>query len=146
MTDELRAPATDEEWRAYHEIRRHVLFERRGRGDAYDANHPDERRLGNHPRVFWHDGEPIGAIRVDVDGQTAIFRLVAIREDRQRRGLGGRMLQHAEQFASSRGCLRADSHVFVGAVGFYERCGFRFAEELRPGAQTVLMTKPLDRG
>ena len=146
MTDELRAPATDEEWRAYHEIRRHVLFELRGRGAAYDANHPDEHAQGNHPGVFWHDGEPIGAIRVDVDGQTAIFRLVAIREERQRRGLGRRMLQHAERFASSRGCVRADSHVFVGAVGFYERCGFLFAEEPRPGAQTVLMTKPLDRG
>ena len=55
------------------------------------------------------------------------------------------MLQHAEKLASSSGCLRVDSHAFVGAVGFYERCGFSFAEEPRPGAQTVLMTKPLDR-
>jgi GNAT superfamily N-acetyltransferase len=143
MADYFRAPATDEEWRAYHAIRRHVLFERRGRAAAYDARHPDEHRAGNHPHVFWHDGEAVGAIRVDVDGQAAIFRLVAIREDRQRQGLGRRMLEHAERFASSSGCVRVDSHVFVGAVGFYERCGFRCVEEQTPTAQTVLMSKSL---
>jgi hypothetical protein len=35
MTYQLRSPASDAEWASYHEIRRHVLFELRGRGAEY---------------------------------------------------------------------------------------------------------------
>src|SRR5262245_21583050 len=143
MGDDFRAPATDDEWRAYHEIRREVLFERRGRGAAYDANRPDEHLPNHHPHIFWHDGEPAGVIRVDVTGEVAIFRRVAIKEALQRRGLGRRMLECAEGFAIAEGATCVESHVAIDAVGFYERCGFRCVETPRASAESVLMTKRL---
>jgi GNAT superfamily N-acetyltransferase len=124
MSDGLRAPATEGEWATYHAIRRRVLFELRGNGDAYNPDHPDEHRDGHYPFLLWIAGEPVGVIRVDIDGATAIFRRVAIREDVQRRGYGRRLLSEAEQFARSQTCVRIESHVDPPAVPFYERCGF----------------------
>jgi GNAT superfamily N-acetyltransferase len=144
LEHELRPPVGDAEWAVYHDIRRHVLFERRGRGADYDAAHPDERRAGHHPLVLWLGGEAVGVIRVDVDGPVARFRRVAIREDVQRRGLGRLLLAHAEQFARAHGCARVESHVDADAVGFYERCGF--VHEGAPkgtAGRPVLMTKSL---
>lgn len=142
-TYELRAPATDAEWAAYHDIRRRVLFELRGRGAEYEPNHPDESRIGHHPLVLFHDGVPLGGIRIDVDGDIAIFRRVAVREDVQRHGHGRHLLSRAEAFARSQGCRRIDSHVDAGAVGFYERCGFRQVAASVARASTVLMTKSI---
>lgn len=144
MTEELRPPGSDAEWAAYHAIRRHVLFERRGRGAAYDPAHPDESHAGHHPLVFWAGGEAVGVIRVDVDGEVAVFRRVAIREDAQRRGYGRRLLAAAERVAAAAGCVRVEAHVDADAVGFYERCGY-----VRPVAPPsvaqgpVFMWKPL---
>jgi GNAT superfamily N-acetyltransferase len=144
MTHELRAPASDAEWASYHEIRRRVLFERRGRGAEYDPHHPDETKPGNHPLLLLRDGIPVGVIRVDVDGDRAIFRRVAIHEDEQRRGHGRALLEAAEAFARAHGCTRVESHVDAGAVRFYERCGFRAAAPAPTDAGgTVFMTKPL---
>jgi len=143
MTESLREPTSDEEWAIYHSIRRRVLFELRGLGHTYNANHPDERRVGHHAFLFWSGTVPVGVIRVDINGDTAIFRRVAIRDDVQRRGHGRSLLRAAEEFARSMGCTRIESHVDPGAVGFYERCGFvRPAPRANPGT-TNLMTKPL---
>lgn len=120
----LRAPANEAEWNAYHAIRRRVLFEIRGLGATYDANHPDEHAPGHHPLVFWDGFTAVGVIRVDFAGDVAVFRRVAVREELQRQGYGRRLLRAAEQFARAQGCLRVDSHVDPGAIGFYERCGF----------------------
>jgi GNAT superfamily N-acetyltransferase len=143
MSDDLRSPATDAEWLAYHAIRRHVLFEQRGRGAEYDPNHPDEHRSGHHPLVFWHADAPVAVIRIDIDNEIAIFRRVAVQEDLQGRGFGRRMLTLAEEFARRHGCSRVDSHVDPGAVGFYERCGFYRVVDAPPQGGTVLMTKAL---
>ena len=143
MSYDLRRPATESEWATYHEIRRDVLFERRGRGDAYDPQHPDDLRPSNHPLVLWRGGEGLGVIRVDIDTEAAVFRRVAVRQHVQRQGHGRQLLASAEQFARRHGCTRIDSHVDVEAVGFYERCGFSIAGEVTPTAATVLMTKRL---
>lgn len=143
MADELRSPATDAEWRVYHDIRRRVLFELRGRGAAYDPTHADEFRPGHYPLVLWHGGEAIGVIRIDIDVDVAIFRRVAVREDAQRLGHGRRLLANAERFARTHGCTRVESHVDPSAVGFYARCGFHRAEDETRHAGTVFMTKGL---
>src|SRR5262245_12514182 len=139
MQVKLRTPATDEDWRAYHAIRRRILFELRGNGDAYDAAHPDEHRPGNYPFLLWDGDVPIGVIRIDIDGARATFRRVAIREDRQRCGYGRRLLQAAEQFARRQLCMRIESYVDSGAIQFYERCGF-----VRVSEAALLMIKHLD--
>src|SRR5216684_2768536 len=64
MTEEsshnLRRPRNDNEWRAYHAIRREVLFENRGCVDIYNENHPDELGKGNHPLILVDGGVPAG--------------------------------------------------------------------------------------
>ena len=137
---ELCRPRSEAQWTAYHDIRRTVLFERRGRFDVYDASHPDEYKPENHPLLLFVDGEPVGTIRVDLTTESATFRRVAVREDVQRRGYGRAMLMLAEQFARERGSRRIQSFVDRGAVEFYERCGFvRDPEAVNDGA--VLMYK-----
>jgi GNAT superfamily N-acetyltransferase len=138
----LRQPIADAEWNAYHALRRTILFERRGRRGVYDAGHADERAAGNHPFLFWSDGEPSGTIRIDITATDAIFRLVTIREDHQRRGLGRRMLALAERFARAKQRVLVHAHVNRAAIGFYERCGFA-REGPDNGGETVLMAKTL---
>ena len=136
---ELRRPSSEEEWAAYHDIRRTVLFDRRGRLGEYDASHPDEHKPTNHPLLLFVEGDPVGTIRVDLGQDRAIFRRVAVREDVQRRGHGRVMLQLAEQFARERGRHRIQSFVDRGAVGFYERCGFvRDPDAVNDGATTLM--------
>ena len=142
MRVQFRAPTTEADWSAYHAIRRRVLFELRGNGAAYDANHPDEQLPNRFPFVLWDADVAVGVIRVDVEDAVAIFRRVAVREDLQRRGYGRHLLQAAEQFAIERGCMRVVSHVDAGAVGFYERCGFR-RDAASVGERAVAMSKDL---
>ena len=142
MGHELRSPATDAEWATYHAIRREVLFERRGNGAAYDANHPDEIRPGNYPLVLWDGTEAVGVIRVDLNPEegVAFFRRVAVRENLHGHGHGRRLLEQAERVARARGCSHIISYVDPSAIGFYERCGFHRAIEAAPG-NSVLMRK-----
>ncbi|HET8782984.1 MAG TPA: GNAT family N-acetyltransferase [Pyrinomonadaceae bacterium] len=121
---ELRTPQSDEEWLLFHAIRRKVLFENRGKAEAYIANHPDDSKPGNHPLVLLYRGEVIGVLRIDVDGMVAWLRRVAIRDDLQRAGHGRVLLRLAERFAKAEGCDEMRSNAAVEAVGFYERCGY----------------------
>lgn len=121
---ELITPTSGAEWRAYHDIRRQVLFEARGQFGVYEEDRPDEQAPGNHPKLLLYRGEAIGVVRIDVDGATAICRRVAIRSDVQKRGHGRTLLALLEQFARDHGCEQLTSHVAPDAVGFYERFGF----------------------
>ena len=121
---ELRTPQTDEEWRAFHAIRRKVLFENRGKTETYDENHPDDSAPGNHPLVLIYRDEVIGVLRIDVSGTVAMLRRVAIRGDLQGSGHGRVLLRLAEEFAKDDGCNEIRSNAAVEAVGFYERCGY----------------------
>jgi len=140
---ELKTPSGTEEWQAYHDIRRKVLFENRGRFGVYDESHPDERREGNHPLLLFLGGKAIGVIRVDVNGNQAIFRRVAICEDLQRVGHGRVLLTLAESFAQSKGCSQIWSDVAPDAVGFYERCGYTFVPSAPMVGANISMQKKL---
>jgi GNAT superfamily N-acetyltransferase len=142
MRVELRTPTSDADWAIYHTIRRRVLFDGRGNGAAYDANHRDEHLPGHYPFVLWDADVAVGVIRVDIKDGVATFRRVAVREDLQRQGYGRHLLQAAERFSADRGCTRAESHVDPAAVGFYERCGFR-RDGSANDARTVPMSKEL---
>ena len=145
----LAPPTTGAEWAAYHDIRRRVLFELRGHIGVYDAEHPDERRPGNHPLLLTHDGAAVGVIRVDLAPGRAIFRRVAVRDDLQRRGHGRVLLTLAEAFVRAAGgtFIHIQSYVDREAVGFYERCGFVRQDAPDTGVNaagpSVLMIKDL---
>ena len=124
MAHEFRSPELDSEWRAYHDIRRAVLWEARGLFGVYDDNHPDEYKPNHFPKLLFDDGVPIGVIRVDVHGETAWFRRVAISEALQRNGHGRVLLGLAEEFARKTGAKHVESSVDEDAVPFYRRCGY----------------------
>ena len=145
LTDHtLRAPNDDDEWRVYHAIRRKVLFENRGHFGVYDENYPDEFETVNYPLILIHKGEPIGVIRIDVDGGVAWFRRVAVREELQRAGHGRTLLDLAEGFARGEGCSEVrSSNVAADAVGFYERCGYLRDSSKAATSEVVPMQKRL---
>jgi GNAT superfamily N-acetyltransferase len=141
---ELVSPSDAGTWQVYHAIRREVLFEARGLFGVYDENRPDERAPGNHSKLLLVRGAPVGVIRIDIAGNDAIFRRVAIRQDVQRRGHGRAMLLRAEAFAAAQGCRRVLSHVAPDAVAFYEKCGFARARDAAAGDdEAVFMSKRL---
>ena len=128
MTDyELLTPSDPTEWKAYHDIRRQVLFEDRGRFGVYDEHHPDETAVGNSPKLLLYRGDPVGVIRIDIDGTTATFRRVAVRSDVQRRGHGRALLWLARRFAADNCCVKLASFVAPNAVGFYRSAGFEIS-------------------
>jgi GNAT superfamily N-acetyltransferase len=140
---ELRRPANNDEWRAFHDIRRKVLFENRGKVEAYVENHPDDSKPGNHPLILIYNGSIIGVIRIDISGTVAWLRRVAIREDLQRLGHGRILLQLAEAFAEAEGCTEIRSNAAVEAVGFYERCGYVRDLSVSAPVHSVRVWKPL---
>jgi GNAT superfamily N-acetyltransferase len=145
---ELVTPTNPVHWRAYHDIRRRVLFEARGQFGVYDENRPDETAPGHHPKLLLYRGDPIGVVRIDIDGTTAIFRRVAVRADVQRLGHGRVLLMLGQRFAQESGCVRLVSYVATDAVEFYQRFGFTIERQnlAEAGRESVYMSKDLGAG
>ena len=121
----LVEPQSDADWSAYHDIRRRILFERRGAYGVYDANRADEHAPGHYPKLLVRSSRYLGAVRIDVAGATAYLRRVAIDEPYQRQGLGRALLALAEEFARAQAVTRVESSVARDAVPFYLKCGYR---------------------
>lgn len=139
---ELVTPTTTEAWAAYHDIRRRVLYERRGRIGVYDANHPDDGSPSNFPKVLVHGSEYVGALRIDFVGEIAYLRSVAIAEPHQRKGFGRALIRLAESFARFEGgAKRVESFVAPDAVSFYEKCAYQLLGSL--GGRSVPMFKDI---
>lgn len=117
---------TPTQWRVYHDMRRRILWEARGKSD-YREDHPDEHKPCNHPMLLLSGGRPIGVVRVDLDQATgqATMRRVAILESEQRRGHGRALVRLVEIFASQQGCRRVVVASAGDATGFYRKCGYR---------------------
>ena len=144
MTHLLRSPSSPEDWNAYHAIRRQVLFEQRGQLNTYDADHPDEHRDGNYPKILVVDDKVVGVIRVDLAPPEATFRRVAVHPDHQLRGYGTILLRLAEDFTREQGCAQIVSSVAPDAVGFYLKCGFQLSDTDPKGNGAVSMFKRLN--
>jgi GNAT superfamily N-acetyltransferase len=144
-TYELKTPSGAVEWEAYHNIRRKVLFENRGRFGVYNENHPDESHPSNYPLILCHNAAAIGVIRIDINDRQAMFRQVAIREDQQRLGHGRMLLTLAEAFAQRQGCTHIAINVAWDAVGFYQRCGYTIVPSTPTTSKSMAMQKPLAR-
>lgn len=89
MDYELKPVVSDTEWQGLHALRRATLFspERRP-GLFYDDNHPDDHAANHVPYLLMADGAPIGTVRLDFRGESAVVRLVAITPPLQRQGHG----------------------------------------------------------
>ena len=124
VSAELKRPVSPAEWDAFHSIREFALWRERGLVGLYDRNHPDDGAAGNHPLLLTDAGRPIGVVRVDIDGDVAFLRRVAVVAELRGRGYGRTLLALAEQFASAQGAVSVHSNVDAGAVGFYRRAGY----------------------
>ena len=115
-------------WRAYHDIRRKVLWENRGKHD-YDEKHADETLSNHHPLLLLLNNNPIGTTRLDdfKNGYAAV-RLVAISEDFQRSGHGRRLSSLVEEYARSLGIKTLYVNAAPEALGFYKKLGWEFFE------------------
>ena len=115
----LIRPECQDDWQAFHQIRR----------NAFQLRRPEEVNDPNcHPLLLWHQDKPIGAIQIDsLPNQAAALRLVAIDTPWQACGHGRAMLRHAEVFVKDLGCRRAVVYATPEAAGFYSSAGY--AEE-----------------
>lgn len=124
MDYELVSPTSQSLWNVYHDIRRIILFERRGRFGVYDPNHSDEFKANQFPKLLLLDETPVGVIRIDIEGRTARFRRVAIAASQQRRGHGRVLLRLSEEFAIEHQTVKVEASVAADAAEFYRRCGY----------------------
>jgi GNAT superfamily N-acetyltransferase len=129
MAYRFSQPALESDWKSYHDIRRTVLFEARGRFGVYQEGHPDESAAGNHPFLLFLDDLPIGAIRIDLPAGSneAIFRRLAISTGHQRQGHGTTLMREAEAFAFANHRSTFVANVALDAIPFYEKLGYELA-------------------
>ena len=139
---ELIRLETPADWDSYHTIRRRVLFEARGLSN-YDPNGPDERKQENLSLLLKFENMPVGTVRLDTrPDSTAIVRLVAIREDHQRRGHGSALLRETEELARRLGVNELRVHAAPDAVVFYEKHGYsRFVFDPESNGMAVQLRK-----
>ncbi len=109
-----------------HRIRRQVLFAPgRHPGVEYDEEHPHDAASNHIKFLLMLDGEPIGTTRLDLRGERAIVRLVAILADRQRQGHGSAMEGAVVRHAHRLGITTLMVNSAADAVGFYEKRGWQ---------------------
>jgi GNAT superfamily N-acetyltransferase len=112
----LDEPQCDQDWQAYHAIRRKV----------FHLPRPEEPISPDcHPLLLFLEDRPIGAIQVDdLHNASAALRLVAIDPPFQGGGHGRAMVERAEQFVRDMGCSQAVVYATPEAAGFYQTIGY----------------------
>ncbi|HSD38507.1 MAG TPA: GNAT family N-acetyltransferase [Rhodocyclaceae bacterium] len=135
--------STPDEWIAFHAIRRAVLWEARGRSD-YDESHPDDRLPNHYPLLLYTGAIAAGVLRLDIleDRNTAAIRRLAVIPVMQKKGLGTKLIKHAEVLAADRTCVRIIARVARDAQSFWEKNGYAPEPEETPDAsQNPLLSK-----
>lgn len=107
--------------------------------------------------ILIHDNESLaGCVYVEIQGERGYIRLLSVNPERQRSGIGSRLMQAAEERCREAGCRFVDLRIVnirLELPGFYRRLGYRETgtAPLTPGIVTkipchfVEMTKALDR-
>ena len=125
----LQGVLTPQQWSAYHAIRRDSIFAPLLPGQTYDERDPDEFKHGNLPHVLVRDGDIVGAVRIDlIDATQAGLRLIGIRSDLQRQGLGAVLLKLAEETARALGRTDVVINAHPTSLTFYLANGYREGE------------------
>ena len=121
---ELSPPATDADWRDFHDIREATLWLARGR-TGYNRRHEDDFEVpANQPLLFKADGRAVGCLRLDGREDAGVVRLVAVLGSEQGRGFGRAMALRCEEVARERGMRVLYLNAAPEALGFYEKLGW----------------------
>jgi GNAT superfamily N-acetyltransferase len=137
MSYELAEVQSADDWKAYHFIRRKVLWEAKGRRH-YNENHPDEHLNTNHPLLLKLHERPIGPVRLDEIGHcSGVVRLVSIAPDVQRSGHGRALSLLTENYAKRFGITAFLVNAAPDAVGYYEKNGMEKRDVGRVGTQRI---------
>lgn len=122
----LASPQNEQDWQDYHDIRRIVLFEARGRFNIYSPDHPDEYKQGNHPLLLKREGRSIGTVRLDErDEGAGVVRLVAITQNEQGNGSGRVLDRLVMQVAHDLGMKILYVNAEPTAHGYYQKTGWQ---------------------
>ena len=127
----LRSPRTDKEWSAYHEMRIAEIHNQYCPECVYDYEDPEETKECNFRFVLLSpESTVLGTIRVDLleKEKEASLRLVTIRKEAQRQGLGRRMLELAEWFIKDKGRILIRVPVEEESRRFYEKLGYTYKD------------------
>lgn len=121
----LRRPCSDNEWGAYHRLRRTELFERFLPHLVYDPDHADSWTREVFHFGLFAAGELLGCVQVRwISASEASIHLVAVAPQRRAAGLGRELLRRAETFAWVNGRRRVRVFSAPSAAGFYRALGY----------------------
>jgi GNAT superfamily N-acetyltransferase len=121
----LRPTQSDDDWIAYHAIRRESIFALYFTAEAYDEKHSDESRPENLPHVLVCGEAVVGTVRIDlIDRTRAGFRLIGIKAGLQRQGHGTVLLRLAEQLVLGRGRREITINATARSLPFYLKHGY----------------------
>jgi len=113
---------------------------RRPLGLGFTSQELDDEAASHHVVAVEEDGDDacVGClVLLPVDAQVVRVRQVAVRPDRQRRGIGAALVAFAEQAARARGYREIVAHVREPAIPFYARLGYEIS-----GSRFVEVTLP----
>jgi len=126
MTFNLTIVNTPEDWETYHDIRYAELFLAYG-DTEYSRNHPDDYENDNNvPFLLKRDNEGIAVTRFDkLDGGRAILRLVAVKKELQRQGIGAELQRQVTSYAKNNNIHKIFVNAEPSALNYYRAMGFK---------------------
>jgi amino-acid N-acetyltransferase len=76
---------------------------------------------------FGSDGSPTGLVGLELYGTDALLRSLVVAENARGKGLGSTLIDHAEQYAASKG-VRSIYLLTTTAEAFFKRLGYECIE------------------
>jgi ribosomal protein S18 acetylase RimI-like enzyme len=86
------------------------------------------------------EGAIVGTVMAGYDGHRGWVNYLAVSPDRQRKGIGRRLMAEAEQLLREAGCPKINLQVRAGnqdALAFYQRLGYATEELVSMGKRLV---------
>ncbi|MFO0995346.1 MAG: GNAT family N-acetyltransferase [Alphaproteobacteria bacterium] len=106
-----------------------------------------DRAIADHIIDLWEeDGQLLALIETVPAMDHLLIENIAVRPDQQGRGIGGRLLRHAERLAVARGLEEVRLYTnaaFASNIAFYAGLGYEVYRRgsIVPGSVTVFMRK-----
>ena len=86
-------------------------------------------------------GEVIGTAMAGYDGQRGWLYTIAVKQDRQRSGVGSKLLSEAENRLKEIGCGKINLQIRAGneaVIAFYRRHGYEIEDRVSMGKRTAM--------